>query len=148
MLETIFQRKHLPDHKDCLILWSLNHAEIIDRKVLLKGIKHSINVSPYYFLLFLLLHKGWYFMYHTLFPTHSRAFWSSHWNCPQSFDPVALSIQHTFLRLDELEQSSTRVFPKRKRCCLLVGMDLAIIQESPCFYAISCDQMTCCSLGR
>lgn len=82
MLETIFHRKYLPDHRYCLRLWSPNHAEIIDMQVLWKGIKHSINVRPYYFPLFLLLYKGLYSMYHTLFTAHSRAFWSSHWNCP------------------------------------------------------------------
>jgi hypothetical protein len=122
MLEIIFQRKCLPDHRYCLRLWSPNHAEIIDTKVLLKSIKHSINVSPYYFLLLLLLHNGLYLMYHTLFSAQSRTFWSHHWNCSQGLCPLALS-RHA-ISVFEIGLTGTEFYKgmsEIQRCCFLWG---------------------------
>lgn len=74
VLETIFRREHRPDHRCCLRQWPSRHTEIIDVKMLWRSMRHSINVSPYYFLLFILLHKGLNSAYHALFTTHSRGF--------------------------------------------------------------------------
>lgn len=42
VLETIFQRKYLPDRRYCLTWWLPSPAEIMDMKVLLQSRKQSI----------------------------------------------------------------------------------------------------------
>lgn len=122
MLETIFQRKHLPAHRCCMRLWSPNHAEMISVKVFLKGIKHSINVRPYYFLLFLLLYNGLYLVYHTLCTAQSRVFWPSPWNVSLGSCPLALSRHSVHIFKNGFTWTElTKALLKQKRCSSLRG---------------------------
>lgn len=122
MLETIFQRKHLPAHRCCMRLWSPNHAEMISVKVFLKGIKHSINVRPYYFLLFLLLYNGLYLVYHTLCTAQSRVFWPSPWNVSLGSCPLALSRHSVHIFKNGFTWTElTKALLKQKGCSSLRG---------------------------
>lgn len=133
MLETIFQREHLPAHRCCMRLWSPNHAEMISVKVFLKSRKHSINVRPHYFLLFLLLHNGLYLVYHSVFTAQSRVFWPSHWNGSLGSCPLALSRASGYIfKSDFTWTELTKLFLKRKRCISLWEQIQALLFMSVC----------------
>lgn len=127
MLETIFQREHLPAHRCCLRLWSPSHAEMNCVKVFLGSRKHSINVRPYYFLLFLLLHNGLHLVYHSVFTAQSRVFWPSHWNVSLGSCPLAPSRPSVYIVKSGFTWTElTKLYLKRK-ICSSVGIDSVVI---------------------